>query len=188
MQFFMFGRLRSGLGLPLWLGMALLLLGGCATTTNDTAGRAPATESRSLKDVLEPERQMSPQASRQMIDAGLAKAVEAFGAGERLRPYAAVYSSLVGIRPVRLNDNDRQASDSDTDLLLESIRALSSGSDLEAFAVFGLAMDTEGRRWFVVHYESRAGTAEMRQYPVPPPQSVDAWSPALVESVRPVIY
>lgn len=173
---------RSGRG-PVLAALAalMILLQGCGSTPDQPrpAGAEPVQERAA------PAAQVGPQ---QMIEAGLERAAEAFARGERLRPYAAVYSELGGVRPVRLNDQARQASDSDIELLLSSIRALSAGPDLEAFAVFGLAVDDTGKRWFVVHYESREGGAQMRQYPVPPPANAADWDPVSVEPVRPAVF
>lgn len=124
----------------------------------------------------------------QIVGAGLAEARNAFQERRILRPYAAIYSSAGGLRPVQLNDNERQASDSDVNLLMESIRALSDNPDLEAFAVFGLVEDLQGKRWFAVHYESRNGQAELRQYPLPPPDDLETWIPARVEDSAPVVF
>lgn len=192
---------RPGLAAAL---LAMLLLGGCVSVPPQ------APEDRTRQPQTPAERPRQPEADRveppvvpprapvdsepvvigkeEIIAAGLARAVEAFRDGVVLRPYAAVYSDLGGLRPVRLNDKARQASDSDTALLLESIRTLSSNPDVKGFAVFGLAEDQQGERWFVVHYENRAGEAQLRQYPLPPPADPAAWQPAVVERTQPVIF
>lgn len=164
--------------------LLVVFLQGCGSTGPQPSRDQPAavTQGESVANGAS-----LPASHHALIEAGLAQAAAAFQAGQRLRPYAAVYSDLAGIRPVRLNDKDRQASDSDTDLLLESIRALSDSTDLQAFAVFGLAQDQQRQRWFVVHYENRQGSAQLRQYPLPP-APVDRWEPVLVEAVRPIIF
>jgi hypothetical protein len=164
----------------------LLLLEGCVSVPaeapeEDNGRRSEPTSEAAPVEAIAMDRE-------EIIAAGLAQAIEAFRADTPLRPYAAVYSSLGGLRPVHLNDEERQASDSDTDLLLASIRTLSDNIDLQAFAVFGLAMDTQGQRWFVVHYETRQGEAQLRQYPVPPPADVSDWKPAIVEPSQAVIF
>lgn len=174
-----FRRAFSGLRM-FFLGITVALsVVGCASGPDKAA--SVQSESQAGGNMISPEQ-------RAVIAAGLAQAVEAHQARRPVRPYAAVYSDLGGVRPVRLNDKDRQASDSDTDLLLASIHALSGNPDLKAFAVFGLAADSEGQRWFVVHYETREGKAQLRQYPVPPPTEVEAWKPVTVEPSRPVIF
>lgn len=141
---------------------------------------------RAAADANERERvQMTRQ---QIITAGLAQGREQLRGPTPLRPFAAVYSTLGGLRPVKFNDKDRQVSDSDSALLLESIRALSKGSDLQAFAVYGVAQDTAGQRWFVVHFEERGGRAELRQYPLPAPDDISQWQPIAVEEVQPAVF
>lgn len=124
----------------------------------------------------------------QIITAGLVQAANTLRSGARLRPFAAVYSSLGGLRPVHLNDGARQMSDSDVNLLLRSIRTLSSSGDVRAFAVYMLAEDRDGQRWLIVHYEDRRQGATLSQYPAQPPADVEDWKPVLVEPAKPVVF
>lgn len=165
-----------------------LALAGCVTAPPDKPERPAAKTEDAPEAVQDSAPKPMADIKEEMIGAGLVEAIDAYRAGRSLRPYAAVYSSLGGIRPVQLNDKDRQASDSDVDLLLQSILALSDNPDLQAFALFGLAEDQEGRRWFVVHYESRQGKAQLRQYPLPPPAEAGSWTPIRVESSDRVIF
>ncbi|MAL98401.1 MAG: hypothetical protein CL583_08110 [Alteromonadaceae bacterium] len=152
------------------------LLPGCVTVSDEQLSAASAADE---------EVRMTRE---QIITAGLAQGREQLRGPAPLRPFATVYSTVGGLRPVKFNAKDRQVSDSDSSLLLESIQALSKSNDLQAFAVYGVAEDTEGQRWFVVHFEERSGTAQLRQYPLPAPKDVTRWHPVTVEEVQSVVF